>query len=225
MKKLLFLLTFTIVTSTLFAQDYGNGDQKITFGLSGGFTAAQMQVTSTHSQDIFGSNEELTSLGFTLDFRYNDYFSIMPGISYAAKGGLFDVSYGNTPSTEVSTDDDYKMHYLEVPINFIGHWPFESGANIFLGAGPYLSYGLNGTNTQTNFYTTQTQHIKFGNNGDFKSTDYGVTSIIGFQAARGWMVGLNIEQGLANIMKNNTTGFEASKIRNFSFYFSVGQSF
>ncbi|MDB4903533.1 MAG: PorT family protein [Mucilaginibacter sp.] len=225
MKKLLFLLHFTLVTTALFAQDYSNDDKKITFGLSGGSSFADMQVTSPHSQDIYATEAQPVSIGLTVDFKFNDYFSIMPGIAYAGKGGELNATYGQALNNEVSIDDIYKLHYLQVPVDFIGHLPFESGANIFLGAGPYFSYGLNGTNTQTNFDQTQTQHIKFGSNGDFKSTDYGVTSIIGFQAAKGWLVGLNIEQGFANIMQNNTTGFDASKIKTFSFYFSVGQSF
>jgi hypothetical protein len=225
MKKLLFLLNFTLVTTALFAQDYGNGDKKITFGISGGESFADMQVTSPHSQDIYATEANPASFGLTADFKFNDYFSIMPGISYAGKGGELNAIYGQALNNMVSIDDIYKLHYLQVPVDFIGHLPFESGANIFLGAGPYFSYGLNGTNTQTNFSQTQTQHIKFGSNGDFKSTDYGLTSIIGFQAAKGWSVGLNIEQGFANIMQNNTTGFDASKIKTFSFYFSVGQSF
>jgi len=228
MKNLLFLFSFTLVTTTLFAQGYGNDDKRITYGITGGFDGARMQLTSPHSHDIYNQDTTPLSFGFTTDFKFNDYFSIMPGISYAGKGGNVDANYdvgSGKQFNTISIDDAYKLHYLEVPVDFIGHLPFESGANIFLGAGPYFSYGLNGTNTQTNFDQAQTQHIKFGSNGDFKSTDYGITSVIGFQAAVGFSMGFNIEQGFANIMANNTTGIEASQIRTFSVYFFIGQRF
>jgi len=228
MKRFLLAICFAMMAAGAIAQSYGSSDHTITFGLTGGSSFADLHVASPYKEDIFATESYPASIGLTADFKINDYFSIMPGIAYAGKGGNLNGIYGvnfDGQVQQVDIDDDYKLHYLEVPVNFIAHLPFESGANIFLGAGPYFAYALNGTNKQQNFDQTQTQHIKFGSNGDFKSTDYGITSVVGFQAGRGWSVGLNFDYGLANILQNNTTGMDVSSVKTFAFYLSVGQRF
>ncbi|MDB5007833.1 MAG: hypothetical protein JWP45_2226 [Mucilaginibacter sp.] len=165
MKKLLLAFCFSIATAAAFSQGYGNDDHPITFGLSGGSSFADMLVNSPYKTYIYATEASPFSVGLTADYKINDYFSIMPGISYAGKGGNLNAIYvvdANNQSNQVDINDIYKLHYLEIPVDFIGHWPFASGANIFLGAGPYFSYGLNGTNVQSNFDQTQTYHIKFG---------------------------------------------------------------
>lgn len=52
--------------------------------------------------------------------------------------------YSDLHGNNTSVTDEYKLHYLEVPLDFIGHVPVGDGANIFLGAGPYFAWGLNG---------------------------------------------------------------------------------
>jgi hypothetical protein len=61
--------------------------------------------------------------------------------------------------------------------------------------------------------------------GDFKSTDFGVTTVLGFQGAKGWAISGNLDFGVTNIIQNDTTGFDASKLKTITFYLSIGQSF
>jgi len=179
------------------------------------------------SRLVFGEADYLPSL--IID-KFNDYFSIRPAIFYSGMGGTINATYGdesgNTVTNTYNTNDEYKLHYLEVPVDFIGHLPVGDGANIFLGGGPFYAYGLNGTNKQS-FFTADpvVRQIKFGNDGDFKSSDYGITSTLGFQGAKGWSISANLDFGLNNIIQNNTTGFEATKLNTITFYLSIGQSF
>jgi hypothetical protein len=224
MKKLFITLCFAIVSATVFAQN--NYDEPvITFCLSGGADFAFLQVHSVHRQDVYTDFETPSSLGLNVDFKFNDYFSIRPGIFYAGKGGTMNAIYTNDAGN-VSAYDDYKLHYLEVPLDFIGHLPVGDGANIFFGAGPYYAYGLGGTNNQTLFNNDAVNiEIKYGKNGDVKSSDYGATTILGFQAAKGWLISGNIDWGFTNILQNNNTGFDATQYKTITFYLSVGQSF
>lgn len=49
--------------------------------------------------------------------------------------------------------------------------------------------------------------------------------MLGFQGAKGWSIDANLEFGLTNIIQNNTTGFDATKLNTITFYLSIGQSF
>ncbi|SDT60141.1 Outer membrane protein beta-barrel domain-containing protein [Mucilaginibacter mallensis] len=227
MKKLLLTTLFTISTIIAFAQSYGNTNNgTITFGLAGGTSFAFIQVKSPYRDEVYTNSEAPFSLGFNADFKFNDYFSIRPGILYAGKGGTMNAVYVDQQENNISVTDDYKLHYLEIPIAFIGHLPVGDGANIYLGAGPYFSLGLNGTNNQT-LYTDDPvkQKITYGKNGDFKSTDVGATGVLGFQGAAGWTISGNLDWGFTNILQKNNTGYDVSEFKTITFYLSIGQSF
>ncbi|GAB2705067.1 hypothetical protein GCM10027037_33460 [Mucilaginibacter koreensis] len=158
--------------------------------------------------------------------RFNDFFSLRPAIFYAGKGGTLNPVYGDDFFNNVSVFEEYKLHYLEVPLNAIGHIPLASGADIFLGAGPFFSWGLNGVNKQTiSTGDPITYKITYGTNGDFKRIDAGITSVFGFQTASGTSISGNLEFGLTNIMQKNTTGFDATQLKTVTFYLGIGQRF
>ena len=225
MKKLLLTFFFTSLSAIVLAQSFGNDDNSITFGLTGGSDFAFLQLKSAHRQDVYTDSETPFSVGLNADFKFNDYFSIRPGIFYAGKGGTMNAVYVG-PNGNISVTDDYKLHYLEVPLDFIGHLPVGDGANIFLGAGPYYAYGLNGANNQTLYNDDPVrQKITYGKNGDFKSTEFGATTVLGFQGGKGWSISANIDFGLTSILQTNNTAFDASQLKTVTFYLCLGQRF
>jgi hypothetical protein len=225
MKKLLLTFSFTIAAFAAFAQ-YGNDEKTITFGLVGGSNFAFLQVNSVHRQEVYTDATTPFSLGLNADFKFNDYFSIRPAIFYSGRGGTMNAVYSDFKGNNTSVYDEYKLHYLEVPLDFIGHLPVGDGANIFLGGGPYFDWGLNGTNRQTLYINDPIVHkITFGKNGDFKQTDVGATTVLGFQGAKGWAISGNLDFGFTNILQNNNTGFDATQLKTITFYISFGQSF
>ena len=70
-----------------------------------------------------------------------------------------------------------------------------------------------------------TQKIKFGSNGDFKSTDFGATMLLGFQTAGGTAIGVNFELGFTNMLQKSDLNIGATSARTGVFYLSLGQSF
>lgn len=226
MKAILSALSLAMICFVASAQNFGNDSHSVTVSLLGGSSMAYLQVNSAHRDEVWTDAKEPFSFGLNVDVRVNDYFSIKPGIFYAGKGGLLNPVYSDDQGNNISVVDEYKLHYFEIPVDLVGHMPFASGANIFLGAGPYFAYALSGTNNQTvNVADPVLHHITFGKTGDFKQTDYGVTTTVGFEAARGWSIGANVDWGLTNIMQNNTTGFDATKLKTITVYFSIGQRF
>lgn len=224
MKK--YLLAFSLIAATFISNAQNDKRNPITFGLAGGSNLAYLQVSSPHSEEVYSDAQNPFSAGLNADFKINDYFSIRPGIFYSGKGGTMNAVYSDSKGNNTSVYDVYKLHYLEVPLNFIGHLPVGQGANIFLGAGPYFAWGLGGTNNQKLFNNDPvTYQISYGKNGDFKSTDFGATSVLGFQGAKGWAIGANLDYGFTNILQNNNTAFDASQLKTIAVYISIGQSF
>lgn len=229
MKKIILYLCFVFVCTGTFAQGFGDSDNTITFGLMGGSDMAFLQVKSPHRDYVQTNNTTPFSLGFSADFKFNDYLSLRPAIFYAGKGGSINMSFGEGEKktfVQYAVDDEYTLNYFEIPIQAIGHIPVGDGANIFLGAGPYYAHILNGKNKQTLGSSSAVTHkLNFGSNGDFSSSDYGVTSVIGCQGQAGWSVSGNLEFGLPNILRNNYTGSDVTQMRTITFYLTIGQSF
>ncbi len=103
------------------------------------------------------------------------------------------------------------MLYTDVPV-VIG--------NIYFGAGPYVGIGLSGKVKVTG--TTESQDIKFGSDGDFKRTDFGLNGIAGLEFKGGFLVGLNYDLGLTDIGNDGTS---ESATKNRVFGLSVGFKF
>jgi len=226
MKK--FILTFGFLLAIIFAkaQSYGYNDHTVTIGLTGGSNIAFLQVQSPHREDISTGSESPFSIGLNADFKFNDYLSLRPGVFYTGKGGTINAGYADNFGNNTAVNDEYKLHYIEFQFDIIGHLPVGDGANIFLGAGPYYSQGLSGTNIQTLFsYNPVAYKITYGKNGDFKTVDAGATGVFGFQGASGWSISGNLDLGLTNILQTNNSGFDATQLKTTTFYLSVGQSF
>jgi hypothetical protein len=223
MKKTILILVITFTTFIAKAQS----DNPVTFGILGGQDLAVFQIKSPYREDISSNVSGPWSIGFSADFKLNDYFSVRPGLMYIGKGGEPEANYADPNSNNISVDDEYKLHYLEIPVDFIGRLSLgDSGANIFLGAGPYFSYALNGSNKQSfELDESMNEKITFGHNGDFKSTDAGITTLIGFTTAHGVVISANLEYGFTNILQTNNTGFDVSSFKTVTFYFGVGQNF
>ena len=220
MKILLLVLCLVCSCGAAFSQNYDSGERTITFGISGGSSIAGMYVKGPDQLYIDDEIVEPVSIGVNADIKFNDYFSIKPSLFYQGKGGMVN------ETGDYDANNKYVLHYLEIPIDFIGHLPLGSnGANLFLGAGPFISIGLSGSNDYDVDGVPAKETIKFGSNGQFKSTDFGLTSVLGFQTASGFDVGANFELGLVNMLQKTDLHIGATSAKTGVFYFSIGQSF
>jgi hypothetical protein len=219
MKSILFILCLMATTLFAFGQNYD--DTKITFGLAGGSNFSTFSIKAPNQLYVEPNLAYPFSIGFNADITFNDYFSIRPSIFYQGKGSTV-----NEQTTIYNVADIYKLHYLEIPVDFIGHIPLnDEGTNIFLGGGPFISLGLNGTREKTINDVTTKEKLTFGRNGDFKSIDLGLTTVLGFQTASGTAVSINIDFGFSNILQNSDLNIGATSAKTGTFYLSIGQSF
>lgn len=137
MKKFLLTAGFALITLASFAQDFWSDhsfNTKITFGLILGPNLNFPRLNSADmSVDYLDHSSSISAvLGVNADFRFNDYFSIRPGIAYMGRRAGFNMDSDNG-LFPISINEIYQFNYLEVPLHFIGHIPFASGANIFFG--------------------------------------------------------------------------------------------
>ena len=153
-------------------------------------------------------------------------FSVQPGLSLQGKGAEYfdDEILGN--SVEVKEN----IMWLEVPVNLVGKIPLgATGAQLFLGAGPYGALGLAGEIKTENKTTDQatTQKIKFGDEDNSgasrKALDFGVNFMGGFQLNNGFNVGAGYGLGLTDLRPSGTGG--NGQMTNRVLSFSVGYAF
>ncbi len=181
-------------------------------------------------------------IGGVVDIGITNRFSIQPGLFYVVKGAQQDyvtsVQNENGIITTQETSDEYRLNYLEIPVNFQYNFLPNKSGNFFAGAGPYVAFALSGkvtTDSRTtidrpNGLTTITDRVteynlRIGNNAntdDVKAGDMGLNFDLGYQFAGGLFLRGNLGVGVMNIMPG---GDSQNLMRNNSFALSVGYLF
>jgi hypothetical protein len=214
MKKLIIIAGFVAASSiTAFAQN-------ISFGVKAGLNVSKLtEAGGISSQTLPGFQ-----VGGVVDLGFQD-FSIQPGIFFTTKGGKFneteDVVTPGGGGGAVTDNGNITLNYIEVPVNFL--YNVAAGGNKFyLGAGPYLGYGLSGSGTLTEGVATTRTNVTFGSGqDDVKNPDLGVNFLIGFKFSQGYSIGAQYGLGLSNLSNEG----DGSKIKNQVISFTVGYFF
>ena len=209
MKKFLFTAALSAASLFTFAQ-------APTFGIKGGVNFAKINASaSLGGTSVSVSTGTLTSFsaGVFADFNIGSQVSIQPAVSFTGKGGK-----------ETDTNGDQaqiNLYYVQVPVNVVYHIPAWETGSFYFGAGPYIGVGVSGKNKVTSGGTTVSQDIEFGSDeGQFKSTDFGVNGILGFQFTNGFLLGVNYDLGLSNIANSSD-----ASVKNRVFGISAGFKF
>lgn len=222
-KKLFFAAgMLCLMSGALYAQD-----SKVKVGIEGGLNLAKM---SSSGSDGSQSTSNLTGFhaGVVLDYDFGT-ISLQPGLFYSVKGGKFDATQSMSVGSETYTSTAHaqvSLNYLELPVNVVYKVPVGEGTHFFIGAGPYVGYGLsgkvkyNGSSSGGGSSATESgeQNISFGSNTDqYKALDFGANFTGGFRFGNGLQLGVSYGLGLSNI--SNESG---SSTKNNVFRASVG---
>jgi len=141
--------------------------------------------------------------------------------SYTATG-----QFGGSSGTQ-----NFTVHYLQVPVNFLYITPTGFG-HIFLGGGPYVSFGLSG-NIQgaTTFYSsvgpiTSIVNTPYQFNSQTDNPDFGVKAIIGIALKNNFLLNLSFDHGI-RYMFNGKDNYDNGELglKNDVVSLSVGYSF
>lgn len=204
MKKLILFSVLLFGTMATSAQ--------IRFGAKAGVNLAKINVEdSGPSEDPKSSAITSYHLGGYIEFKALPKLFIQPGLELHGLGGKLATSSGVTEANTM---------YLRLPVHLVTRLNLGLGS-LFAGAGPYLGYGLTGTQELNGLK----QDIHFGNDpgDDLKKTDWGISFLAGYQLKSGINLGIGYQLGLSNNAPKNLAETVTAKNGNFSL--SLGYSF
>lgn len=207
--KLLFLSLLLIAAYTTSAQ--------VSFGVQGGVVLSN--VSADQSDFTFESKPKSRfswQAGLMADVPFGEGgFRLLPELKFVSKG--FKASEDVAGLGAVT--GNVGLSYIELPVN-LGYALDLGGAQLLVGAGPYLGFGLSGkAKYEVSIAGAGSQSveedIKFGSAEDqLKAFDYGANLMAGILFENGFMVKANYSLGLANLsnvpqssFKNNYLGF------------------
>jgi hypothetical protein len=222
MKKILFTATLLISSTLLFSQTK--------FGLKAGVNFANVTFEEEGS-DLEVSPSSLTSFHFggfaEIGLSKSLYFQ--PGLSISGKGFKFEQSEseGGFSGSEKITSN---FMYLEVPLTLLAKFNAGTG-KIFVGAGPYLGYGISGKEkyelkidgpgTEFDESESDSDDIKFGDKEEeYKPLDLGLNFSTGYELANGLFINAGYGLGL-----NNISNGEGSSVKHKVVSISLGFKF
>lgn len=193
MKKLLLSAAILFGSVGAFAQG-GLG-----YGLRAGVNIPKYSYENGSSE----SNTGFFVSGY-LDAPVSPYFSIQPGLSLQNKGGKRTISEGSS-----SGEFKQSIMSLDIPVNLVAKLPTGESGNFFVGAGPYVGFGLSGKNKVKgnigNWGAEGETDVKFGSGNDdqLKRTDFGINFLAGYQLTNGFQINAGYGLGLTNLAPNS----------------------
>ncbi|MFD0792281.1 porin family protein [Mucilaginibacter litoreus] len=209
MKKILLSICCAFAVSATFAQTP-------TVGIKGGLNLASLTSSSnTSSSSITTGTLTSFSAGIFVDFKAGSNWSVQPALLYTGKGAKESGEFDETNITIKA-----KINYLQLPLNFVYNVNSVAGT-FYIGAGPYLGYGLSAKLEGNSNGQSESDDIGFGDGEDqYKRIDAGATALIGYKFKQGVLLNLNYDLGLTDISNQSSS---STKTRVFGI--SVGYAF
>lgn len=193
MKKSILILLFIAVSfATVRAQD----STRVTWGVKFGISRASASRSNSESDDnsIKMKGFSAYTVSIVIDVPLSKVLSIQPAASIAKKGEIRDVRNS-------SNDEDFRITYLDVPVNFVYKYK-----KFYGGVGPYIATALSGTHKTG----SSKKDVRFGdtyitatnkNNDDWQPLDWGGSAIIGYKLGK-FTFSINYELGLRDVEPN-----------------------
>jgi len=206
MKNLLFLLASVLgFTVTSYAQT--------SYGIKTGVTFPKITATWDGGSLTGKAGTNFFLTGYA-DINIAPNLSIQPGLSLQGKGTK---AFSLGLDEEFQDDDKISLMYLELPVNFVYYIPAGSG-NLFLGAGPYVGYGLS-----AKFSNEDESESGSFDKFNLSAFDAGLNFLGGYKLSNGFLINAGYGLGLTN-MVNDTEGVDGA-LKNRVFSVGVGFQF
>ena len=174
MKKIFTMVVLALTTLTMSAQDDSKFTIKAGAGLS---TLVGSDVNNVES--VFSYK-----VGLSYDWNITEKFLITPGIEFATKGFKVDGIVG-----------DISMSYLQLPILAAYKFNITDNIKIAVKAGPYLSYGIFGSDIE--WYGGGETNV-FDSDGGYNRFDAGAIAGVSVEFSQ-YMVGVEYSRGLTKL--------------------------
>ncbi|TDQ77818.1 outer membrane beta-barrel protein [Sphingobacterium yanglingense] len=184
------------------------------FGLKAGASFPSYKCADS---EVLGETKSLTSfyLAGYLDTRIASGLYFQPEVSLQGKGSKL-VESQERGAWQI----EQKTKWLDFAFNFLGKVPIGQIGKVFVGAGPYIGFAMDGINEYAEKGTT-TAVIIYDDNA-MRSFDYGVNALTGIKFAKRFSVTANYRMGMANIAESAFKWSDNVKNRVFSVGVGVG---
>uniref|UniRef100_UPI0032165399 porin family protein n=1 Tax=uncultured Draconibacterium sp. TaxID=1573823 RepID=UPI0032165399 len=131
----------------------------------------------------------------------SEEFTVESGILFESKGFSQDLN-----EEQLTLENTTTLYYVDVPLYLKYRYRLRSRNKVYVGAGPYIGYGLFG-NSQVTFSSygtdpvTDSEPVWGSDTADpnFKRLDYGVTGKVGFLMDGGFNIALSYDYGIPNV--------------------------
>lgn len=211
------LLTVTFTT----AQEPG----KSSFGILGGVNFQNLNGKDYSGDDLENDMKVGYHIGVNMQIPVAPEFYFQPGLLLSTKGAI-----NNSNSSKITTS----LTYIELPLNFLYKGLLGPGY-VFIGAGPYLGYGIGGKTNVESGSESNDYDIEFTNAVEttdpligsyYKAFDAGGNIFFGYEMAGGIFAQFNAQLGMVNISPEyEILPDDKSSIKNTGFGLSLGYRF
>ena len=165
MKKLSFLILTLLLSSTYsFSQMYAGVKGGILFSK---FIDGNLTLTDLGNNWYKMYNEIGGTFGLAGEYKFNDYFSFAPELTFARKGALIEI----LEDTIVKRTDVYHISYLEVPLLLKGNYNLDF-MEFYLKTGPNLGFIVGGYGTEYGTVVIGKNVLKLENFFAIRDQDY-----------------------------------------------------
>lgn len=184
------------------------------------------------------------SIGAIAEYGLIPHLYVQPGILFTMKSsneeattkvsiGIPVSSFNIAANGGVTMKQASKFYYVEVPVNILYKWGQPGGNRFFVGAGPYVAYGVAGKQTvkqdisagafifsfDSSIRNTTSQTFADDSFG-YQKLDYGFKVCEGYEFSNGLFFRGEFALGIPNL-----SNYPDAKSRNMSFSLRVGYLF
>ena len=156
-------------------------------------------------------------------------FYFQPGLTFITKGAKSENEFLGIDLLTV----EYNVSYIELPLSLL-YKPQLGEGWLFIGFGPYVSYGVGGKAKFEGIVDTE-QKIEFTKAHDgvilpsewkyFKPFDYGGNLFFGYEMGNGISIQVNTQLGFAKINSDNNDDNDETSFRNTGYGLGIGYNF
>ena len=179
-------------------------------------------------------------IGFHAGVNFNiplvENFYLQPGLLFSVKGAknnLFEMPVKASSNNYTTTT---KISYIEIPLNFLFR-PQVGNGYVLLGFGPYVAFGIGGSQKYKSGNLNNDQKIAFQNeitllefidinNAYFRRLDAGANIFFGYEMPMGVFLQLNAQLGLLKINPvHSWDSGDKTSYKNTGYGLSIGYRF
>ena len=129
-------------------------------------------------------------IGANYDFALSENFSIIPGVELVNKG-----------FKEDGIDGTINLYYLQVPIFAAYKFPIAQGMKLGIKAGPYLGYGLFGSDIEYSYGKTTKKINIWDSDGDNQRFAAGIIAGLALDLEE-YVISVEYSRGLTKFTKD-----------------------